>query len=1717
MSIIFLLQPYYAKQAINGDLTYDNTDNIIVGDWDITQDPGNCADVQSAIDTLITTLNDIIAPKDGDYRIGVDRLYFNREYIAKEVRGRMDNYLLYTAGTTQFFAYDTVDTTYNELLEDFIIAGMSDLLTGGNNSIVAQSEKYLTAALQVQTVDDQLLAFIYAIEDLKVIGEKAIKNLLYDTGSTVTGDQYAAQYTSETAYRDTETPSDIDEVWYSFRDLIETAVDIFSPGEIITRSAVKNIKFNENYYLEEIATRVNGQFGADSWQYDSFVSELVENVAHDLITTDTSSSNTQTARTITLTSVSDSFDVGETVTSSGTGTATVLEYIPSTSTLIIGAYTGTAWAVSDTLTGGDSGATATVSVVSTSYDWYTSKTNVKAINTARNQSSLIEGEISGTNLFTNPEALDVNWTFNQTTVVTNVIEGPDGTSTAEKVTVDLTNGEHTFYRDYALTAYTTYDNSTIKFDSGSVTYDVGAPNADTQTYTTSMFIKKGEYDKVRFGIELQPSAQNAFFDFDLTTGVVATLFTPQGGITVDDHGAVPIGDGWFRLYMTATFSFGFTALRSYTKIRNATGQLAFQGTNVDLRVWPSNGSGYDRFGYSIAVADGKVISGAAYDDPRSSQSGSAYIFNTDGTGQIQLIPPTGNSDYAGWDVAIGNGKAAVSAPFEQVTNYRQGAIWIYNTDGTGETRVLSNNPFNYEYFGQSVAIGDGKIVVGANGTDTYRGSVYVYDLDGNFETRITASDRAAYDNFGFKVAVGNGKIAVSAIYDDDTFSASGSVYVYNLDGTGEVKINASDAAQSDQFGRGLAIANNKVIVGAHIKNGNTGAAYVYDLDGTNEVKLTASDGDVNERFGFAVAGSDNKVFIAASDESSVINNFTYTRNGAVYVYDYDGTNEEKYFASSSIGSNDYFGYSLAADNNNFYAGAIGDGPRSTASGSFYVTAYNGGPGLYAWGTKLTKSVLDPYVAASGEYFYSSIEFNIKTYTVNLLKTFMSQSLSGGLASPSEEAQFSSYYDATAASDYNVNSITALVRNNLNIVYDQLLDDTHYTSLSTINPISLPTKKYGVRDIPVGIATAVKNGDYIYGTSTSNYAEVESITVNEGLVVKLYKRFRIDGDITDGPFTMNENVAKQGAPSVTGVVYGFHEDENYKYLDVEVTAGPWAITDTIVGAENSTTAQISSIEDRLQIINLRGEFAEDVPFRGYASTATATPTGFLKTEAAVTSNTGGTLTVDTDSLIGTFEKNSVVYPASSERYIVVNKFAGLDVNVGDRVASEGYTRLSVSIIDGLDGFTDNTRIYKLINGILQTDQYAIITEVDLDNNYLYINQVEGTFNTSDRIVQQSAIDPNLYVAQANIATKTVIAGAGSARVQDIRDDGLYKRLYLSEVAGSFNVRDSIKAPDNYQASLVDNVLLNARVKRAFKGFDGTQTTFDLTIENGTAYLPDPAGHMLIFVNGILQPPGATNAYTAFSNQIQFTEAPDPGSSFTGFYIGKLRQLDDISFEFDSLRQSFNLKRNDVFYSLTLTDGVQSNVIRPENNIIVSLNGVIQEPGAGFEIVGSRIIFSEIPRVGSTFVAFSYVGSEADVDAAEVVPPIEVGDFIDIQGETEDREVAVIESSNSLITFDYLGSVFGQNAIGQANLKTGFITDVSVTSGGSGYTSRPTVRLDSISGFDGNIKALVGVSGVELSANGSGYRNPEIDVETDVPDDWTAPNLADYGEELVDPEI
>jgi len=1353
----------YLKQACTGDLTYDNTDNIIVGDWGITDNSsaGNCANVQTAIDTLITSINDLIAPTDEDFAIAADRLYFNKDFIAEEVTGL----------TTAYFTYDLNGINYSGLtypsngvttcqrdLKLILDGIISDLQTGGTESTILAMETYISATLQIEQVDDELAATIYAIDRLKYLGEFGIENQLYSQNESAgLATQYEAVHTNRAEYRDSITPTNIQNPVYAFRDLCDIAINILAPGGKAARSAVKQLKYNQNYYKEELTTLVNSQFGVGSWTYNTFIDEMVNNTVHDILVTDFT--KTETAYTIQLTGTFNNYTAGETVISSGGGRATVLEWNDDDEVLYVSSIDGNIFAPTQTLIGADSNAFGTIAAngVSAPYIWYTSPANIKALNTARLITSNIQGQVAGTNLAALPETFTTNWTDSGTNVTVDQLASPDSTTTADKIIPDTSSSIKYIYRNFAISAFETFDSDAVKFDTTNETFDTGAIGAqESQQYSFSVFLKQGEYSRVRVQMGLDTGTageQLAFFDLNLADGSIGSMFTPGNGITIDAFGTIPYGNGWYRAFITGTFSFGFGEIRTQLYVRNAAGDEVYTG--------------------------------------------------------------------------------------------------------------------------------------------------------------------------------------------------------------------------------------------------------------------------------------------------------------------------------------------------------------------------DGSSGIYAWGMKLFKGVLDPYQSVAGQVFFADTEFNIKTYALDLLQDYMTKALTGSLISPSTNAGFYSYYDNTINTDYKYRSIERLVRYNLNIIREQLEVDTFYTTLTTTSGVSVPAKTYGTRVIPAGIQGGVQNATYVYGLQSDHNAEVETISENSGKVVQVYQRFRIDGDITDGPFTMNEVVAKQGNASVTGVVYGYHFDDNYKYLDVKVTAGPWAVTDNVVGATNSTTAQISLIEDRIHIIDVQGEFTNDIPFKGYTSSATASPTGYIKAEASVTDNTGGTLTVDTASLLGSFEATSVVYPSSSRKFIDVSKYAGLDIAVGDRIASGGYKRFGVSVLSGLNSFTQGNRLYKVVSGIQDTQTYGIITEVDIDNGYIYVAEYQGTFTQGD-VVGDYGTNASFPIGYASILTIVTTAGAAAALVQDVRDIALNKRLYLTDIAGTFDDKDYIVGPDAYRSVVIGITDLKGRVKRSFKGFDGTTTTFPLTINTGTSYLPDPAGHLLIFLNGILQPPGASNAYTAFSDKIQFTEAPDLGASFTGFYVGKLRQLDDISFEFDSLRQSFNLKRNDVFYSLTLTEGVQSSTILPENNIIVSLNGVIQEPGVGFEIVGSRIIFSEIPRVGSTFVAFSYVGSEADVDAAEVVPPVEPGDFIDIQGETSDREVAVIESSNSLITFDYLGSVFGKDAQGQANITSGTINTVQVTSGGSGYTTRPTVRLDSISGFDGNVKALVGVAGVEISNPGSGYQNPAVAVETVVDDNWTAPDLSLYGEEEVDPE-
>ena len=659
-------------------------------------------------------------------------------------------------------------------------------------------------------------------------------------------------------------------------------------------------------------------------------------------------------------------------------------------------------------------------------------------------------------------------------------------------------------------------------------------------------------------------------------------------------------------------------------------------------------------------------------------------------------------------------------------------------------------------------------------------------------------------------------------------------------------------------------------------------------------------------------------------------------------------------------------------------------------------------------------------------------------------------------------------------------------------------------------------------------------DVLVGSTSEATAEVSRVQNNEAEIFKIYKYYPVSSvssalGVFD-QFVNGEQVVVQGATSNNGYVLQTTpaNEDGESFVKLITVAGTINPGDIIEGVDSGTTATIDSgIEDRFLLDVTLGDFATGEWFFGSDSTAEAYMSNYINKSGSLTGNTGGRITMDVETIQNSWDTGDVIYGNVTDYILEVKGISGTQIQLNQYVHGTNVYQLELgaAIID--TGISDTFRVgdeVSLLQGTTEKSpgfratvtQYINGLDADpQDPNYgihrLFIanlipvgtgadiSEVTNSTNNIGKIDIGSNF-PTIY-AGVNSYTDTEYTSYG--RVAAIEQQGITATIWIENVVGEFVDNMSIKSDYGWGGAVSDARTLEGRVERYFRGFDGEQTQFDLTIANGEAYFPDPAGHLLVWVNGVLQPPGGNNSYVAFSDKINFSEPPEIGSEFIGYYVGKLRQLDDISFEFDSLRSSFNLKRDGLFYSLTLTEGVSSNVIRPENNIIVSLNGIIQEPGVAYEIVGSRIIFAEVPRAGSTFVGFSYIGSDADVIAATVVPPIETGDKLFIEGEEFEREVALIESSNSLITFEYTGSVKGRNAEALANITSGEITGASLTSPGDGYTSQPNVDVISSTGFDARVRAQMGIARIDVKQAGVNYAAAAVAVDTEVPDDYTEP--------------
>ena len=273
-----------------------------------------------------------------------------------------------------------------------------------------------------------------------------------------------------------------------------------------------------------------------------------------------------------------------------------------------------------------------------------------------------------------------------------------------------------------------------------------------------------------------------------------------------------------------------------------------------VKMFPTDGAEFDLFGSSIAIGDGLVVVGSAGDDDLGEASGAAYLFDYAGTQLLKLVPADGVADDRfGFSVAIGSGVIAVGAPLDDDNGGSSGSVYVFDRGSGSQTLKLTPAQGDVsDEFGCAVAAADGVVVVGAYRDDDMgfdAGAAYLFDATTGAQiAKLVAPDGAENDWFGWSVAIDGGRVVVGSRFDDDLGDKSGSAYLFDAaTGLPLGKFVPSDGYFFDECGVSVAIANGRVVAGAYHDGDRgdwSGSAYVFQTcaaDLTNDGSVSIQD------------------------------------------------------------------------------------------------------------------------------------------------------------------------------------------------------------------------------------------------------------------------------------------------------------------------------------------------------------------------------------------------------------------------------------------------------------------------------------------------------------------------------------------------------------------------------------------------------------------------------------------------------------------------------------------------------------------------------------------------------------------------------------------------------------------------------------------------------------------------------------------------------------
>ncbi len=335
----------------------------------------------------------------------------------------------------------------------------------------------------------------------------------------------------------------------------------------------------------------------------------------------------------------------------------------------------------------------------------------------------------------------------------------------------------------------------------------------------------------------------------------------------------------------------------------------------------------------------------------TSVTGVVEIYEKDTSGiwqETQVISPTTLSPRFGWKLALTANTLFVTQPYADEN--QSDVLFIYQKNQSGDwvetQQIKASSEFTYDGFGSSISVNDNTLVVGADGIAP-SGAVYVFEKTTNNTwteiAEIYPSEDLFDGAFGESVAISNNTIVIGASGYDE-FGA----FVYekqNDNSWQEVQSLSASDGNNFTYARDVAISGNRILIGdvGHTNlSYEQGHALIYEKSYEGEwiqVKtLEASNGYQEDFFADALAMNNNRIVVNLSADQLDI--------GYLHIFHKSEGNWIETHILSDPGpeySNYDFGYHVA----------VADGLIVTTSGEFvhffedidYTEADSDGDGL----------------------------------------------------------------------------------------------------------------------------------------------------------------------------------------------------------------------------------------------------------------------------------------------------------------------------------------------------------------------------------------------------------------------------------------------------------------------------------------------------------------------------------------------------------------------------------------------------------------------------------------------------------------------------------------------------------------------------------------------------------------------------------------------------